>query len=164
MRSLLVIVFIAGTLVSPVPLMGQTGDRIQIPGEFIESTSPLRSGGAVTSRAIPGQGVQTFVEIAQLPVSPASGGNRSIQGATRTTSARTAYDYPAGYNNTVQSQRLPNTWLQRRTAYQISPQTRVAQANCNCAPGTVAAPPANYVPSLDIQVPGQTGATVVTIG
>ena len=42
--------------------------------EFIQSTSPLKDGGSVTSRSTPGQRVQTITTIAQLPTVGSSTG------------------------------------------------------------------------------------------
>ena len=168
MRALSII-SISLLILTPVSLHAQTADPIRIPGEFIESSSPLPGGGSVTSRAIPGRGVQTFVEIASLPKierSQSITAGRSLQNTSRPTSTRITYPYPETRNripgrltaaHSAQSSATPPQTLQPRTAYQLSPQYRTAQANCNCGPTNLGAPPANFAPSLDIQVPGQTG-------
>ena len=87
-------------------------------GEFIESTSPLRGGGAVTSTSAPGRGIQTRTTIESIPIgrpnsrstagsNPYEGYRTASAGSTSGTArfeadvtpfqneARERYDYPA---------------------------------------------------------------------
>lgn len=149
--------------------------------EYIESTSPLKNGGSVTSRVQPGKNVQTVTTIANLPVlgagqSAASGQNAAPQART----AAASYPYPAASRSVgfAPQTQVPaqNQTSARQTAFQVPtlglrPVARTAQ-NCNCAPAppqyfqqqqsyapaATQAPSLGGVPNINIQVPGQTNA------
>lgn len=116
----------------------------QVRGEFIESSSPLRNGGNVTTRAEPGRRIQTTVTLprgavrrvaqVQNPTPVNQGGSvletsgttvgNQPQSTTNTNAAR--YPYPANYSPRVVA-----------NPYQPNPNrvsaSRVQMANnCNC--------------------------------
>jgi hypothetical protein len=150
--------------------------------EYIESTSPLKNGGSVTSRVQPGKNVQTVTTIANLPVlgsGQASSAARNAAPQART--AANSYPYPATSRPTAAVARAPafNQTSARQTAFQVptlglTPAARTAQ-NCNCAPAppqffqpqqqgfapaASQAPSLGTVPNINIQVPGQNGGFV----
>lgn len=149
--------------------------------EYIESTSPLSNGGAVTSRSTPGSNVQTVTSIANLPVAGSSAHSVGGAGSNNSTASNSpgAYPYPASTpprlaGNFATGVTATGTGSFRQTSYQtpslgLAPvQTNRVAQNCNCA--TPQAPPQFYQPpvasqtpalgappTIDIQVPGQPG-------
>ena len=170
-------IFAGGDLFAQASAGLQTRNSITA-NEYIQSTSPLKNGGSVTSRVQPGRNVQTVTTIANLPV---LGSGRSAAAATNTApQARTAaasYPYPAASRPAATVAQVPaqNQATFRQTAFQVptlglTPVARTAQ-NCNCAPAppqyfqpqqsfspaATQAPSLGGVPNINIQVPGQTG-------
>ncbi len=172
-----------GCLIAGGNLVAQSSSVLQnrrsiTANEYIESTSPLKNGGNVTSRVQPGKNVQTVTTIANLPVlgsgqAASTELNTSPQGRT----AAASYPYPASSRPVSVAARVPNQnrAALRQTAYQVptlglTPVARTAQ-NCNCAPAppqyfqpqqrfapaATQAPSLGGVPNINIQVPGQTG-------
>ena len=97
--------------------------------EYIQSTSPLKNGGSVTSRVQPGRNVQTVTTIANLPVlgsgqasgSAAAGQSNSAQVRT----AAASYPYPAAARPVATTAQLPAQGSQtaaRQTALQVPAQ------------------------------------------
>lgn len=151
--------------------------------EYIESTSPLKNGGNVTSRVQPGRNVQTVTTIANLPVLGSGQASAAGQsGGSQTRTAAASYPYPAASRPAASVAQVPvqnRNQIQasaRQTAFQVptlglTPVARTAQ-NCNCAPAppqffqpqqqgfapaATQAPTLGNVPNLNIQVPGQAG-------
>ena len=159
------------------PAGSQTRNSITA-NEYIQSTSPLKNGGSVTSRVQPGRNVQTVTTIANLPV--LGSGRAAATGINSAPQARTAasYPYPAASRPAATVAQVPtqNQAAFRQTAFQVptlglTPVARTAQ-NCNCAPAppqyfqpqqqgfapaATQAPSLGGVPNINIQVPGQTG-------
>ncbi len=146
----------------------------QVNGEFIESSSPLRDGGNVTTRAEPGRRIQTTVTLPRrvasrqlntgaIPTPLNQGGSvletsgSSTRNANQNALTSTGgYPYPANYSPRVSAnpyQPNPN----RVSASRV----QLANNNCNCAPvpvnglGLTAVPTFNSVPR---------GAVVPTAG
>ena len=182
MRWVYVCVFLFFVPASQVVAQQATTGREVSAREYIESTSPLRGGGTVTSRSQPGSDVQTVTSIANLPVVDRPGSTN------RNSTTAPTYPYPGAspVARTAAASVRPQTAYRQATAYQVptlglTPLARTAQ-NCNCAPAPprtfqpqnyaaagyapqVAVPAANQVPALpslgvpdiNIQVPGQNG-------
>jgi len=94
--------------------------------EYIQSTSPLKNGGSVTSRVQPGRNVQTVTTIANLPVlgsgqaSSAAAAGQSNSAQVRTAAA--SYPYPAATRPVATTAQLPVQGSQtaaRQTAFQV---------------------------------------------
>ena len=140
--------------------------------EYIQSTSPLKNGGSVTSRVQPGRNVQTVTTIANLPVlgsgrataaGQAAGASQASGPQARTAAA--SYPYPAAARPVATTAQLPaqlstqgSQTAARQTAFQVptlglTPVARTAQ-NCNCAP----APPQFFQPQQQGFAPAATQA------
>lgn len=151
-----------------------------INGEFVESTSPLRNGGTVTTRSEPGRRVQTTVTIASLPISrdtsarapvarTASAGlgqnaglrntqsvlNSNNNASTASTLSNTSgrYPYPATYSPRV----AYNPNLAAANQQRINTARAQFPNNCNCGPttavnglGLTAAPVYNPLPGTQV--------------
>lgn len=155
-KPLFVVVLVFGaTLMDASFAVAQPTD---VGGEFIESSSPLRNGGTVTTRAEPGRRVQTTVTIAstrgvaptrgavngqsRVPT-PASNGSSVLQSGTsstrqaagqsglRTTNQTSSrYPYPATYQPRVAYNPYAGNQYAMNAARVQLPQN----GNCNCAP------------------------------
>lgn len=118
----------------------------QVNGEFIESSSPLRNGGNVTTRAEPGRRVQTTVTLPRNAVrrqvnnvpTPVNRGGSVLETSGSTTNNPTqnnvnntgAYPYPANYSPRVSANPYPLNPNRVNTA-----RVQLPNNNCNC--GTV---------------------------
>ena len=155
-------IFAGSNLLAQAPAGSQTRQSITA-NEYIESTSPLKNGGSVTSRVQPGKNVQTVTTIANLPVlgsgqSAVSASRQSNGSQIRTAAA--SYPYPAASRPAATVAQVPrqNQTAFRQAAFQVptlglTPVARTAQ-NCNCAP----APPQFFQPQQQGFAPAATQA------
>ena len=186
-RVCLCMIFSVGVF-AQADLFAQSSDGSQTrrsitANEYIQSTSPLKNGGSVTSRVQPGRNVQTVTTIANLPVLGAGRAAASGQASGSQTRTAASYPYPAASRPAATVAQLPvqntqavNTQAAtRQTAFQVptlglTPVARTAQNCCapappqffqpqqqGFAPAATQAPSLGGVPNLNIQVPGQTG-------
>jgi hypothetical protein len=130
--------------------------------EYMEASSPLKSGGVVSSRSVPGRPIETSFSNSVLakpatngsatepssPSVPSTNGFRSPIAPSQTTnSPSTVYPYPATYgpvnSNTIAQQHA--------VQFSTMPQPQyLAQANSVWIPGSMAPPTTWQVPTLGI--------------
>lgn len=171
------LVLIAGSAF-PLSLSAQQPQRAPIsPQEYIQSVSPLSSGGSVISRSTPGQPVQTVTTIANLPVAGNQTAvvgyqpNTTYNGQWNTGSPQVAsqppgYVYPSSTSgfvtqrptNTLGLEPVGNRIYQQTRFFQGAPNNQFAQNCPTCAGGTTTTYPVQtYSP---IQAPVNPNGTV----
>jgi hypothetical protein len=163
---------------SPITAVAQQLQRAPISSqEYIQSVSPLASGGSVISRSTPGQPVQTITTIANLPSvssqTPVVGyqphqaySGQWITNPTQVAANPQGYAYPSTTNglltqrptNTLGLEPLGSRAFQQTRLFQSAPVNQYAQNCPTCVGGTTTNYPVQtYSP---IQTPMNTGSTI----
>jgi len=108
--KLAMLIVVCMTIFQTNPTQAQT--RPIAPDEYIQSTSPLRTGGSISGRTVPGTSRQQIITIAQLPVR-----NRDNSNSLNGSQFRLVSNSNLGTNRTLQQQ----VSAQRPAQYDVYP-------------------------------------------